>query len=732
MYSVLCLTMRGFLCLTGFLFILSLASVPSHGSELCVGEADDVNAIESLSIKTSKPRKWVKNYLRLERKPGQLIDPAFKGKFKASIKVIYSNGIHCEYSAKIRINGDLKDHISNQAPVTSLDVKLDSGSIGSVVRFKLFLPETRNSDNEIFFTELLSLLGYLAPNTFYVDAKINDVEQRYLFQEKISKEFLESNNRRESAIIEGDERFYYTDKEDIYAFGLARLVNESWAKKGQSSLLISTLAVNKANVAYLDYFYRYKPGRSSYLKSNLLAKNMSDIDNTQTYEALMVAAGAPHGLGTNNRKFYYDPIYDYLEPIYYDGNVTFLDQPNGWRAHVDNKVSPGQVSGALLAKEKLAGLDIETFKRKLEAKGILLSIDKLNNYFSILTKNLTELSLTTEDSNLTKKDGLGGDVSRYNRQRTVFSTDDRNRFVNCDINQNHCFDQELTDEQVADLLSGDLDTDEFFYVYFGKKTSATLPSIKGGIDFKLGSSYIRLLNGMQASYNLVLKEMTFHPKSHLSKVLIYGGRLDGWSIFVLEAPRDASLLKNDDSQRFDENLLTGCLTLIDIELSGVRLTSDGCVLEDAVNLVRVRGSIERLEVRRAEYDGLDADFSDVILENVFVASAGNDCVDFSSGRYFIGNAQLLDCGDKGVSAGEKSNVDVKNIEILGAAIGIASKDSSVVTLHNYSIDKVTTCLAVYNKKQEFSGATVLADLSGCGKFPIDIDKYSNVGELNEF
>ena len=60
-----------------------------------------------------------------------------------------------------------------------------------------------------FVTELLRELNYLAPRTSYVDAKINEVESKMLFQEKATKELLEYNLRREGPIYEGDERYLW-------------------------------------------------------------------------------------------------------------------------------------------------------------------------------------------------------------------------------------------------------------------------------------------------------------------------------------------------------------------------------------------------------------------------------------------------------------------------------------------------------------------------------------------
>ena len=56
-------------------------------------------------------------------------------------------------------------------------------------------------------TELLRELGFLAPRTEIVDVKINGEKLRMLFQEKISKELLEYNKRREGPILEGDEKY---------------------------------------------------------------------------------------------------------------------------------------------------------------------------------------------------------------------------------------------------------------------------------------------------------------------------------------------------------------------------------------------------------------------------------------------------------------------------------------------------------------------------------------------
>ena len=49
------------------------------------------------------------------------------------------------------------------------------------------------------------------------------------------------------------------------------------------------------------------------------------------------------------------------------------------------------------------------------------------------------------------------------------------------------------------------------------------------------------------------------------------------------------------------------------------------------------------------------------------------------------NLELKNCGDKGLSIGEKSKVDLENINIQIANIGVATKDSSVLNLKDDEI-----------------------------------------------
>ena len=72
-------------------------------------------------------------------------------------------------------------------------------------------------------------------------------------------------------------------------------------------------------------------------------------------------------------------------------------------------------------------------------------------------------------------------------------------------------------------------------------------------------------------------------------------------------------------------------------------------------------------------DALDIDFSNLKIENININFAGNDCVDFSYGNYQIKNLYALNCGDKALSVGEKSKLNIDQINALNSEIGIALK-----------------------------------------------------------
>lgn len=731
--------MRNKKYLASILFFLASFNAFSSSQIKCddmplKGLLNGVSAI-SIDVDIYDYNGWAKNYLRIIETDGNYISKRQKKKFKADLKVVFKDGRNCKFPAKIRVHGDMKDHISNIPMVASLDVALLEGNVDGVTKFKLFLPVTRNEDNEIFITSLLKSIGYLAPKTYRIQSSVNGSNVQYIFQEKITKEFLEFNNLREAPILEGDERFFYNNNRGFLTFGLARVVNRKWARRGLTSTAISTKALSLLNKAYLNYLRNYKSGEANTLQAKYLAIDKEHIARNQAYQAIMVAIGGSHGLGTNNRKFYYDPIYRYFEPIYYDGNVTFLDDPHGYLSRVNNKINPDEIRGSLDALTLIKNIDFDKFVKNLQVSGAKVDIESVKKYLDILKRNLKEISKNKIHSNLSKEPYspffkgsnaslrvLGISKKHYEKnnkkQKLAFSRGDRLELDVCNLSMKRCSQIDVNLNQYSKMLSGQFKMEEGVeYVFIGDKEDYL--ENKKNINFEYNEknksiilekdTKLILIGDITVEIDSINKILSLTQETERGRALIINGSLDQWRVQF----KGIDQVSKKSTQRFDKNLLTGCLTFLDITLQNIDINFKNSSCEDAVNFVRVEGVVNNINVENANSDAIDADFSNIIFKKIKVQNSGNDCLDFSAGKYLIENAELLMCDDKAVSIGEASSVEIGEISIIGANIAIASKDSSIGVIRRAKIDKVNTCLAVYNKKQEFWAGKLRTEEFNC-------------------
>jgi hypothetical protein len=88
---------------------------------------------------------------------------------------------------------------------------------------------------------------------------------------------------------------------------------------------------------------------------------------------------------------------------------------------------------------------------------------------------------------------------------------------------------------------------------------------------------------------------------------------------------------------------------------------------------------------------------------------GNDAIDFSGSMIEINGCTITEAGDKGVSGGEGSTLVVKNTNITGSNIGVASKDKSVVSVYNCQISGNVYGLSAYVKKPEYGAAKIVVN-----------------------
>ncbi len=683
----------------------------------------NANYAKSIGITVFKVRKWNKNYLRALKSQGD-IEKKYKKKFKATIEVLFDNNLECTFQAKIRINGDHKDHINLNTGLSSLDVELLNGNINSTIKFKLFIPKTKY--DEVFLTTFLRELGFLAPKTYYLPATFNDKKTTFIFQEKATKEFIESNKLREAPILEGDERFMFknllNDGSDRYT--LARITNKRWVKKGAISLEISKIALTELNKSYLEYIsgmHVYKNHNAWFLRPNTLAYK-NNVDEDREFSAFLSAFKAEHGLRPHNRSFYYDPMYKHLRPIYYDGNPHLPDLNLGLvklkarvrnSSHMNNDV----IMGSLIALQSLSKLNRKHFYTLLKKNGSHYSWDEVNEILDkiiIILKKQNNIPIINFSKN-----SYVPIFSNYEdvdeTKVLVFSTEKKSYVEICNLLLTSCRYEIFNIKDYSKLLQGRYSDDSgHSYIFIGNKreylTGQNIKthevkrerSLEDGVQLVIYGSSEALIN--KEAKTIELKQNDINDR-----FLLKGGALNNWSIKLVGFMGK----KANSGQRFNKNLLTGCLTLLDLSVNNVSIDIDGALCEDGVNLVRVNGSLNSVVVKNVLSDAIDVDFSNLNFKNISVKGAENDCIDLSSGNYRIGYAELYNCKDKAISVGEKSKLTIDLAQISKSNIGIAAKDSSVIKVNSVTVDSTVLCFSAYNKKQEFWGGKIMVDKHNC-------------------
>lgn len=131
--------------------------------------------------------------------------------------------------------------------------------------------------------------------------------------------------------------------------------------------------------------------------------------------------------------------------------------------------------------------------------------------------------------------------------------------------------------------------------------------------------------------------------------------------------------------------------------------------EDFVNFFRSQYQVKDVVFSRVASDAIDSDFSDGAIQDSLFKEIGNDALDFSGSDVVLKNIKIYNTGDKALSAGEKSKVIVNNLTIKDTEIGITSKDLSDVVVENTRLENVRLGVAVFQKKEEFGGASIKID-----------------------
>ncbi len=184
----------------------------------------------------------------------------------------------------------------------------------------------------------------------------------------------------------------------------------------------------------------------------------------------------------------------------------------------------------------------------------------------------------------------------------------------------------------------------------------------------------------------------------------------GGAIVVLQSAVPSVIeythFRNQNTFRFGDWELSGAVSFFesDVSIAHSSFSSNHC--EDALNIVKSHFDVDSCRFEDIYGDAFDADFCGGTLRNTHFKHTGNDAIDYSMSKVSIENCTLENIGDKGISAGEHSDIMVRNISIRAAVMGVASKDLSVLQIDGIHIIDCQTGFAAYQKKPEFGPAVI--------------------------
>ena len=126
--------------------------------------------------------------------------------------------------------------------------------------------------------------------------------------------------------------------------------------------------------------------------------------------------------------------------------------------------------------------------------------------------------------------------------------------------------------------------------------------------------------------------------------------------------------------------------------------SNNKLTDDYINIVDSIFEIKNVTVENSLFDAIDIDYSNGIIEGLQIINSGNDAIDFSVSDVSLSNVFLNKSGDKSISVGENSKINLFDVTIEKSNIGIATKDSSIINGQKIKIFNANIALASYIKK----------------------------------
>ena len=226
-----------------------------------------------------------------------------------------------EISAKVRLKGDLLDHLDTEK--WSLRVKIKGNeTLWGMQSFSIQHPKTRNYLAETLYQLALTEEDILTPRSELVRVSLNGKDMGiYLMQEHFEKQLIEDRKRREGLIVRYSEEDFWRHWSYYDTFPAALLTSEaSFSSSNIEAYQMKSIVEDSSRYAM---FLKAMSLLREFQRGNLAAHDVFDVEKMAMYLALSELLGAVHSASWRNMRFYYNPITTRLEPIGYDADGGF-------------------------------------------------------------------------------------------------------------------------------------------------------------------------------------------------------------------------------------------------------------------------------------------------------------------------------------------------------------------------------------------------------------------------
>ena len=211
------------------------------------------------------------------------------------------------------------------------------------------------------------------------------------------------------------------------------------------------------------------------------------------------------------------------------------------------------------------------------------------------------------------------------------------------------------------------------------------------------------------------------------KKIIFDSISENWNGLYIYNASETSFLSNvifNNTIGINEGMLqlTGGIVFYKSPVEMKNITFNNSKGEDALNIINSLYKIENVQFFNSLSDAFDSDYSSGTIINTEFENIGGDALDFSGSNVTIKNMIALSVKDKAISIGEKSNLNISDINFKKVGVGVASKDGSVAVVDNCNIEDPSLFgLMTYVKKKNYSYPSLIA--TNCN---IKFSKFSDL------